>query len=76
MTDSGGTRDLVYVHTDIPAGLTISEWRAQRATERLTMRAAAREARRRRHSRRLRRWLEILRAPALRPRLRGREVHG
>ena len=76
MTDSGGTRDVVYIHTDIPAGVTIREWRAQRATERLAMCVAAREARRHRRSRRLRRWLQILRVPALRPLFPRREVHG
>jgi hypothetical protein len=31
MTESRGTRDVVYVDSDIPAGMTIREWRAQRA---------------------------------------------
>jgi hypothetical protein len=75
MTDSDSSCDVVYVHTDLPAGVTIREWRAERARERLAMRAAAREARRRRRSQRLPRWLGILRLPALRPRFR-REVHG
>jgi hypothetical protein len=32
MTESRRPRDFVYVHSDIPAGMTIGEWRAQRAT--------------------------------------------
>ena len=28
MTDAPGSHDFVYVHTDIPAGMTIREWRA------------------------------------------------
>ena len=28
MTESRGSRDFVYVHSDIPAGMTIREWRA------------------------------------------------
>jgi hypothetical protein len=31
MTASDGSCDLLYVHTDIPEGMTIREWRAQRA---------------------------------------------
>jgi hypothetical protein len=31
---TGGPYDFVYVHTEIPEGMTIREWRAQRATER------------------------------------------
>ena len=27
MTDRRGSHDFVYVHTDIPAGMTIREWR-------------------------------------------------
>ena len=34
MTDLRGSHDFVYVHTDIPAGMTIREWRAQRAASR------------------------------------------
>ena len=40
--------DFVYVHTDIPEGMTIREWRAQRAAERAAERQAVRDARRRR----------------------------
>ena len=42
MADPPGSHDFVYVHTDIPAGMTIREWRAQRAAERGA--AAARRA--------------------------------
>ena len=34
MSNSPGSHDFVYVHTDIPAGTTIREWRAQRAASR------------------------------------------
>ena len=40
--------DFVYVHTDIPEGMTIRGWRAHRATERAREQQAARDARRRR----------------------------
>jgi hypothetical protein len=58
--------DFVYVHTDIPEGMTIQEWRAQRAVERMAERQAAREAQRRRFVRRriwaaTRAWLVALR---------------
>ena len=36
----------VYVHTDIPPGMTIREWRGRRAAERAAAMQAAREARR------------------------------
>ncbi len=32
MPRSCGPHDFVYVHTDIPEGMTIREWRAHRAT--------------------------------------------
>ena len=34
MTESRSQRDFVYVHSDIPAGMTIGKWRAQRAANR------------------------------------------
>jgi hypothetical protein len=34
MADPPVTNDFGYVHTDIPAGMTIREWRAHRAVER------------------------------------------
>ena len=34
MADQPVSHDFVYVHTDIPPGMTIREWRAQRAAER------------------------------------------
>jgi hypothetical protein len=40
--------DFVYVHADIPEGMTIREWRGHRAAER----QAARDARRQRSVRR------------------------
>jgi hypothetical protein len=58
--------DFVYVHTDIPQGMTIREWRAHRAAEHAAERQAARAARRRRSVRRRawvagRAWLMALR---------------
>ena len=44
MTDEPVSHDFVYVHTDIPAGVTIGEWRAQRAADRAAARRAARAA--------------------------------
>ena len=44
MTDPRGSHYFVYVHTDIPAGVTIGEWRAQRAADRAAARRAARAA--------------------------------
>lgn len=40
--------DFAYVHTDIPKGMTIRDWRAQRAAERAAEQQAEREARRQR----------------------------
>ena len=34
MTVSYGSGDFLYVQTDIPEGMTIGEWRAERATNR------------------------------------------
>ena len=34
MTESRRPRDFVYVHSDIPPGMTIREWRAQRPANR------------------------------------------
>ena len=42
MSEGGGRYDLVYVHTDIPEGMTIREWRGRRAAERLTVGAPTR----------------------------------
>jgi hypothetical protein len=47
MPDQPDSYDFVYVDTDIPAGMTIREWRRQRATERIAQQKAQREARRR-----------------------------
>ena len=38
--------DFVYVHTDIPEGMTIREWRAERAGRATRLRDAQRRARR------------------------------
>ena len=45
MADPPVSHDFVYVHTDIPAGMTIREWRAHRAAERDAARAARRSRR-------------------------------
>jgi hypothetical protein len=45
MPDVGGQYDFVYVHTDIPEGMTIREWRTARATERARAEARRRELR-------------------------------
>ena len=45
MADPPGSHDFVYVHTDIPAGMTIREWRAHRAAERGASRATRRRQR-------------------------------
>jgi hypothetical protein len=40
--------DFVYVHTDIPEGMTIREWRTHRAAERAAAQQSVSDARRRR----------------------------
>lgn len=44
MTDRRGSYEFVYVHTDIPDGMTIREWRGQRAVEREAQRRQERAA--------------------------------
>jgi hypothetical protein len=75
MPDAGGPHDFIYVHTDIPEGRTIREWRAQRAAERAATQAAEREQRRRRRAATAQRWLAVP-SGMVRPRLHNREVHG
>jgi hypothetical protein len=53
MNERPGPYGFVYVQTDIPDGMAIGEWRAQRAAERTAVRAARRWRRRRR----LLRWI-------------------
>lgn len=75
MPHAGGPHDFIYVHTDIPEGMTIREWHAQRAAEHAATQAAEREERRRRRAATAQRWLAVL--PAMvRPRLHNREAHG
>ena len=75
MTDAGGPHHFIYVHTDIPEGMTIREWRAQRAAERAATQASQREQRQRRRTATVLRWLAVL--PAMvRPWLHHREAHG
>ena len=45
MADPVLSHDFDYVHTDIPAGMTIREWRAHRAAERGAAGAAHRSGR-------------------------------
>jgi hypothetical protein len=42
MTDKPISHDFVYVHTDIPPGMTISEWRAHHAPQTTKARARIR----------------------------------
>jgi len=48
MSERTHTHDFAYVDTDIPEGMTIREWRAQRAAEHAVRREEERAARRRR----------------------------
>lgn len=48
MSDEPASYDFVYVETDIPPGMTIREWRAQRSAERAARREQVRAERRRR----------------------------
>ncbi len=64
--------DFVYVHTDIPEEMTISEWRAQRATEGQAMLAAAREQAAAPPA--VRRWRSALAEAVRGPRLWSREA--
>jgi hypothetical protein len=50
MPDQPGSYDFIYVHTDIPEGMTIHEWHEQRAAERAAQRELERAARRRAHT--------------------------
>ena len=72
MSKSGGPYDFVYVHTDIPEGMTIRDWREKRSTGE----AAARADRRRQRAWATRRWRAALRMPVRQARLRSREAHG
>jgi hypothetical protein len=69
MTDP---REVVYVETDIPAGITIEEWRADRSPEGIAARDAARPWRRR--ARPIPRWLAASLAWACQLDRRGREA--
>jgi hypothetical protein len=69
MPDLPVSHDFVYVHTDIPAGMTIREWRAQRVADRAGAHRAAQAGRRRFSPQR---WVAI--AVDVWPRLR-RQTH-
>jgi hypothetical protein len=61
MSDRPGSHDFNYVHTDIPAGMRIADWRARRAPHDASGLAAC-AARRWRRRRQLLRWLAWPRA--------------
>jgi hypothetical protein len=67
-----GPSGFVYLHTDIPDGMAIREWRARRATDR----KSARTARRRRRRRRLLRWIAWPRLATPRAHRDGRATCG
>jgi len=74
MTAPGHPYDFVYVHTDIPEGMAIGEWRKQRTPKRRQRRPAGRDEHRQRRTRALRRWRAALHAGVRRPRLRCHEA--
>jgi hypothetical protein len=76
MTEPDSRYDFVYVHTDIPNGMTIHEWRARRTAERQQLHLAAREQRRQRRRRAIRRRLAAMRVAVPRTWLRSRGAHG
>jgi hypothetical protein len=76
MSQTGGPYDFVYAHTDIPAGMTIGEWRARRTAEHIAIKTAAREAGRRRCAGAIRRWLVAPLVAVRRPWLRSRGTNG
>jgi hypothetical protein len=76
MSDPRRSHDFDYVHSDIPDGMRIGEWRIQRAAERMVARMSGRAARRCRRRHWLLGWIRPWRAPAPRPPVRGRPAHG
>lgn len=74
MTATGSSYDFVYVHSDIPEGMTIRAWRTQRAADDVARRTAARAARRRRRRQRMQEWLDRSRVRLSRLRLTSREA--
>jgi hypothetical protein len=76
MTERPGPHGFAYVHTDIPDGIAIGAWRAQRAAERRSTRMAACAARRRRRRRRLLGWITWPRPATPQAPMRGGEAHG
>ena len=75
MSESG-PYDFVYVHTDIPEGMTIREWREQSAAQRAATREAERSARRQRRLAVVRRVVLVFHVPTLGDRVHRREAHG
>jgi hypothetical protein len=76
MSDRPGPYGFAYVHCEIPNGMALRAWRAQRAAERRSMRLAVRAARRRHRRRRLLRWINWPRLTTPRTPMRGGETHG
>jgi hypothetical protein len=76
MSQRRGAYDFAYVDTDIPAGMTIGQWRVRRAAERIAIKTAARHEPRRRRARAIPRWLVAPPAAVRRPWLPGREANG
>jgi hypothetical protein len=81
MADPPVSYDFGYVHTDIPEGMTIREWRRERAADRAGARQATRQLRRRRLlATPVRGWIAARRVPlrttSERSWLAGREARG
>lgn len=70
MTGTGGSHHFAYVHSDIPEGMSIRAWRAQRAADDIARRASRRRGR----LRPLPAWLEALHVRLPRPRRTSREA--
>lgn len=72
---ASGPYDFVYVHTTIPEGMTVREWRAQRAAERTAAEAAAKAERRARRRAALVRTIGAMRIPLPQVHLHRRGAH-
>jgi hypothetical protein len=76
MTETGDSYAFAYIHSDIPEGMTIGAWRAQRLAETIARRDAARTDRRLRRARRIRRLVEVLHWLVPRRRAQSRKAYG
>jgi hypothetical protein len=76
MNEPGVTYDFVYLHSDIPEGMTTREWRARRTAKRQELRLAARAQRRQRCRRAVRRRLTAMHLPVPRTWFRSDWAHG